>query len=126
MNIVLWILQGLIAAMFAMAGLMKLSKSRNELMKQKDMNWVESVSDGNLKIIGLLELLAALGLIVPQLTGILPVLTPIAALGLVMTMAGAMILHLIRGDGMKMVSKNIMLLLVAGFIALGRFLIVPV
>ncbi len=63
MNTVLWILQGLIAAMFAMAGFMKLSKSRNDLMKQKDMNWVESVSDGNLKIIGLLELLAALGLI---------------------------------------------------------------
>jgi uncharacterized membrane protein YphA (DoxX/SURF4 family) len=126
MNTVLWILQGLIAAMFAMAGFMKLSKSRNDLMKQKDMNWVESVSSGNIKLIGLVELLAALGLIVPQLTGILPVLTPIAALGLILTMAGAMILHLKRGDGMKVVSRNIILMLVAGFIALGRFLIVPV
>jgi uncharacterized membrane protein YphA (DoxX/SURF4 family) len=126
MNTALWILQGLIAAMFAMAGIMKLGKSRDDLMNQKDMSWVESVSTGNIKLIGLLELLAAVGLIVPQLTGILPWMTPSAALGLVLTMAGAMVLHVKRGDGMKMVSRNIMLMLLAGFIALGRFLIVPV
>jgi len=125
MNTVLWILQGLIAAMFAMAGLMKLGKSRDDLMKQKDMNWVESVSAGNIRLIGFVELLAAVGLIVPQLTGILPWLTPVAALGLVLTMAGAIALHVNRGDGMKAISRNIMLMLLAGFIAIGRFVIVP-
>ena len=126
MNTVLWIVQGLIAVMFAMAGLMKLSKSRDDLMKQKDMIWVESVSAGNIKLIGLLELLAAMGLIIPQLTRILPWLTPYAALGLILTMAGAMALHVKRGDGMKAISRNIMLMLLAGFIAIGRFVVIPV
>jgi len=126
MNIVLWILQGLIATMYVMTGLMKLAKSRDDLMKQKDMNWVESVSAGNIKLIGLLELLAAVGLIVPQLTGILPWLTPFAAVGLILTMASAIALHSNRGDGMKKISMNIILMLLAGFIAIGRFVIVPV
>ena len=125
MNTVLWIVQGLIAVMFAMAGLMKLSKSRDDLMKQKDMIWVESVSAGNIRLIGLLELLAAVGLIVPQLTGILPWLTPLAALGLVLTMEGAVALHVKRGDGMKMISRNILFMLLAGIVAIGRFMIVP-
>jgi len=126
MNTVLWIVQGLIAVMFAMAGLMKLSKSRDDLMKQKDMIWVESVSAGNIKLIGLLELLAAMGLIIPQLTRILPWLTPYAALGLILTMAGAMALHVKRGDGMNAISRNLMLMLLAGFIAIGRFVVIPV
>jgi uncharacterized membrane protein YphA (DoxX/SURF4 family) len=126
MNTVLWILQGLVAVIFAMAGLMKLGKSRDDLMNQKGMNWVESVSGRNLKLIGLLESLGAVGLIIPQLTGILPVLTPFAALGLVLTMTGAIALHIKRGEGMKTVSFNIMLILLAGFIAFGRFVIVPV
>ena len=125
MNIALWILQGLLAAMFVMAGLMKLGKSRDDLMKQKDMNWVESVSSGNIKLIGLVELLAAIGLIVPQLTGILPWLTPVAALGLVLTMVGAVALHVKRGDGMKTISRNIFLILLTGIVAIGRFVIVP-
>ena len=115
----------MIAAMFVMAGFMKLGKSRDDLMNQKDMNWVESVSAGNIRLIGLLELLAAVGLIVPQLTGILPWLTPLAALGLVLTMVGAVALHVIRGDGMKTISRNIFLILLTGIIAVGRFVIVP-
>lgn len=126
MNIVLWIVQGLMAAMFGMAGFMKLGKSRDELLKQKDMDWVESVSAGNIRLIGLLELLAAVGLIVPMALGILPWLTPLAASGLILTMAGAMILHGKRGDGMKKISMNMLLMLMAVFIALGRFLILPV
>jgi uncharacterized membrane protein YphA (DoxX/SURF4 family) len=125
MNIALWILQGLLAAMFVMAGLMKLGKSRDDLMNQKDMNWVESVSSGNIKLIGLVELLAAIGLILPQLTGTLPWLTPVAALGLVLTMVGAVALHVKRGDGMKTISRNIFLILLTGIVAVGRFVIVP-
>lgn len=126
MNIILWILQGLAAAIFLMAGFMKLGKSRGELLKQKDMSWVENVSAGNIKLIGLLEVLAGIGLLVPQLTGILPWLTPFAALGLVLTMLGALALHVKRGDGMKAISGNIILMLLVGFIAIGRFVIVAI
>jgi uncharacterized membrane protein YphA (DoxX/SURF4 family) len=125
MNIVLWILQGLAAAMFTMAGFMKLSKSRDQLKEMNGMGWVESVSASNVKIIGFLELFAAIGLILPQVTGIVPILTPLAAIGLILTMIGAMTLHMRRGDGAKAWSTNIILLLLSAIIAFGRFGIIP-
>ncbi len=91
MNIVLWILQGLLAAMFLMAGLIKATKSKDEIKEAggERMAWVDSVSASNVRLIGILELLAGIGLILPQVTGILPWLTPLAAVGLVLTMIGA-------------------------------------
>lgn len=125
MNTLIWILQGLIALMFAMAGFMKLSKPKEELKKQGSMAWVSDVSSSNLKLIGALELLAAIGLIVPQLTGILSWLTPVAALALVFTMIGALSLHIRRGDGRQALVVNVMLLLIAAFVAYGRYMLVP-
>lgn len=124
MNTVLWILQGILALIFVMAGFMKLGTSRDELRTKNGMEWVEDVSSSSLKLIGLVELLAAIGLILPHLTGILPWLTPAAALGLILTMVGAMFLHLRRGDEFKALSKNIILALLAAAIAYGRFLVV--
>jgi hypothetical protein len=66
-----------------------------------------------------LEVLGAIGLIVPLLTGILPWLTPLAAIGLVLTMLGAMATHLRRGEN-QMLAVNLVLLL-AAFVAYGRF-----
>jgi uncharacterized membrane protein YphA (DoxX/SURF4 family) len=125
MNTLIWILQGLIALMFAMAGFMKLSKPKEELKKQGSMAWVSDVSSSNLKLIGALELLAAIGLIVPQVTGIQSWLTPLAALGLVFTMIGALTLHIRRGDGRQALVVNVMLLLIAAFVAYGRYTLVP-
>jgi uncharacterized membrane protein YphA (DoxX/SURF4 family) len=125
MNTLIWILQGLIALMFAMAGFMKLSKPKEELKKQSSMAWVSDVSSSNLKLIGALELLAAIGLIVPQVTGIQSWLTPVAALGLVFTMIGALTLHIRRGDGRQALVVNVMLLLIAAFVAYGRYMLVP-
>ena len=125
MNTVIWILQGLIAVMFAMAGFMKISKPKEELKKQSSMAWVSDVSSSKLKIIGVLELLAAIGLIVPQLTGIQVWLTPFAAVGLAFTMIGALALHLRRGDGPQALVPDVMLLLIASFVAYGRFVLVP-
>jgi uncharacterized membrane protein YphA (DoxX/SURF4 family) len=125
MNTVLWIIQGLIAAMFAMTGFMKLSKSRDEIKARNGMNWAENVSGSQLKLIGLAELLAAIGLIIPQLTGILLWMTPLAAIGLILIMVGAMVLHKQRGDGPKPISLNIMLMLLATYIAFGRLVFVP-
>jgi uncharacterized membrane protein YphA (DoxX/SURF4 family) len=127
MNIVLWILQGVIAMMFGMAGFMKLSKSRNELQKAgENMKWTEDISDRNVKLIGLLEVLAALGLILPSITGLMTWLTPVAAIGLSLTMIGAMVLHIRRQDGAKAIAMNFMLMIMAAFIAFGRFAILPV
>ncbi len=127
MNTVIWILQGIIAMIFLMAGFMKVSNSKDELkIKGKGrMDWVEDLSIGNIRLIGLLEVLAAVGLILPQWTGILPWLTPLAAAGLVLIMMGAVLVHMRRGEGVKSVLDNIVLLLIAAFIAYGRFVLVP-
>ncbi len=127
MNTVIWILQGMIAMMFLMAGFMKVTQSKDELkIKGKGrMDWVEDLSIKNIRLIGIVEVLAAIGLILPQWTGILPWLTPVSAAGLVLTMMGSMILHMRRGDGVKSISVNIMLLLLAAFVAYGRDALVP-
>lgn len=125
MNIVLWILQGFLASMFAMAGLMKLSKSKEELIKKASMGWTSDVSAGAIKLIGALELLAAIGLVLPPLLNIQPWLSPLAALGLVCTMIGAQVLHLRRGDGKQALITNIVLLLLASFVAYGRLVLNP-
>ncbi len=127
MNIVLWIVQGLLAAVFLMAGFMKVSKSKDGLKKigGKQMSWVDDVSASTIRLIGILELLAGIGLILPQLTRILPWLTPLAAVGLVLTMIGAMIVN-VRNDNRLVIIENIVLLLLAAFVAYGRFVLVPV
>ncbi len=126
MNIALWIVQGLLALLFLMAGLMKVSKSKEELKKRggKQMSWVDDVSDSTIRLIGILELMAGIGLILPQLTGILPWLTPLAAVGLVLTMIGAMIVN-VRNNNRLVIIENIVLLLLAAFVAYGRFVLVP-
>ena len=127
MNIVFWVLQGLLAALFLMAGLMKATKSKEEIKESggERMAWVDEMSANNIKLIGVLEILAAIGLILPHLTGILPWLTPLAAVGLVLTMIGAMVLHVRRGDGTQALMSNAVLLLLAAFVAYGRFVLIP-
>ena len=125
MYIVLLILQGLLSAIFAMAVFMKISKSKEELMKQASMAWTSDVSAGGIKAIGMLELLAAIGLVLPPLLNTLPWLSPLAALGLVCTMIGALILHMRRGDGKQALTTNVILLLLAAFVAYGRLMLIP-
>lgn len=118
MNIVLWVLQGLLAAAFLMAGLAKVSQPKDKLVKQ--MGWVEDFSDNAVKGIGAVEILAALGLILPAATGIATILTPLAATGLVVTMILAGIVHVRRGEQSKL-PINIVLLILVAIVAWGRF-----
>ena len=118
MNIVLWVLQGLLAAAFLMAGLTKVSQPKDKLVKQ--MGWVEDFSDNAVKGIGAVEILAALGLILPAATGIATILTPLAATGLVVTMILAGIVH-VRRDEQSKLPINIVLLILAAIVAWGRF-----
>ena|ERR1700712_1479855 len=118
MNVFLWILQIALAGMFAMAGVMKSTQPREKLLA--NMPWVEDFSAATVKFIGVVELLAAIGLIVPAATGIATVLTPLAASGLAVVMVLATITHLRRKEA-KVIPVNLVLLVVAVVIAWGRF-----
>ena len=119
MNIALWIVQGLAAAMFLMVGSMKLMRSKEQMAEQ--MGWAEDFSQGQIRGIGVLEILGALGLILPGLTGILPILTPLAAVGLVIIQVGAFFTHLRRNELVPMGIMNIMPIAMMVFVAFGRF-----
>lgn len=123
MNIGLWIVQILLALAFLMAGAMKATQPLDRLAVR--MQWVKSMRPPRLvRVIGALEVLGAIGLILPAVTGILPWLTPVAAIGLVLTMIGAMILHVRRGEGAH-IAPNVVLLLLAAFVVSGRFVVMP-
>ncbi len=118
MDIALWIVQGIAAAMFMMAGAMKLMRTREQLRSR--MAWVDAFSDAQVKGIGVLEMLGAAGLILPGVVGAAGVLTPIAAVGLAILMGGAVITHIRRGEAM-MAAMPMMLFVASVFIAVGRF-----
>jgi hypothetical protein len=120
MNVVLWIAAGILAVLYLGAGITKLTKSRSELLKNPNFAWVADFSQGAVRGIGLVEVLGAVGLILPQATGIAPVLTPIAAIGLAIVQLGAAVTHARRKE-YKMLSVNIVLLLLALLVAIGRF-----
>ncbi len=119
MNIVLWIIAGLLAAAFLGAGVMKLSKPKDQLIAS-GMGWAENYGAGAIKAIGAVELLAAVGLVLPALLGIAPVLVPLAAAGLAVIMVGAIMIHARRGERQAIIA-NVVLLILAVVVAWGRF-----
>ena len=97
MNIVAWILQIVLAVAFLGAGGMKLARPKPALVSA-GMGYAEDFTDTNIKLIGAVEVLGAIGLILPWLTGIAPILTPLAAVGLALVMAGAVVTHVRRKE----------------------------
>jgi len=120
MNIALWVVQALLAAAFLMTGSSKILRPKEALAKG-GMAFVDDFSAATVKLIGTAEVLGALGLILPRATGIAPVLTPIAAVGLAMIMIGAALTHLRRKES-KAVAPNAVLFALAVFVAVGRFI----
>jgi uncharacterized membrane protein len=118
MNIFLWILQGLLAAMFVMAGVMKTTQPKEKLAPR--LPWVEDFSATTVRFIGAMELLGALGLILPAITGIAPVLTPLAATGLAIIMVLAAATHARRKEPSNIAFTAVVLVL-AAIVAWGRF-----
>lgn len=118
MNVFLWILQGLLAAMFLMAGVMKATQPKEKVAEK--LPWAEDYSAGTVRFIGIVELLAAVGLILPAALGILPVLTPLAATGLAVVMVLAMNVHRRRNEP-GAIAFNAAILVVAVVVAWGRF-----
>ena len=88
------------------------------------MAWVEDFSQETVRPIGTLEVLGAIGLMLPALTGILTWLTPLAAAGLVLLMIGAALTHLRRIE-YRNIAVNAVLLILAAFVAYGRFFVLP-
>ncbi|HEX8278774.1 MAG TPA: DoxX family protein [Segetibacter sp.] len=117
LNITLWVLQVLLAAMFLMAGFMKLSQPIATL--SQSLPWTAQMPELFVRFIGVAEVLGALGLILPSLLRIQPRLTPIAAIGLALVQLFAMIFHISRGET-SVIGMNLILLLIAVIIAWGR------
>ena len=120
MNLTLWIVAGLLAVVYLVSGAGKLIVPKEKLATAPGGGWVEDFSAGTVKAIGALEVLAAMGLVLPAATDIAPVLVPLAALGLVLIMVGAVITRLRRHEPKAMVA-DLAYLALAGFVAWGRF-----
>jgi uncharacterized membrane protein YphA (DoxX/SURF4 family) len=120
MNIALWIVQALLAAVFLFAGGMKLIMPIEEMLKQMPLplpGWF-------LRFTGVVELLGAIGLILPRLLRIRPGLTPLAAAGLVIVMIGATAYTVAAGDVASALMPLVVGLLCA-FVAYGRWRLAP-
>jgi hypothetical protein len=129
MNIALWIIAGVLAVVFLVSGATKLFVPKEKLdgllqrsggAAQAAGEWTRDFSPGSLKAIGVLELLGAVGLILPAALDIAPVLVPLAASGAVLLFAGAVIMRLRRGERATIL-VDLVYLAIAAFVASGRF-----
>ena len=121
-NIVLWVVQVLLALAFLLAGVPKATQPIPALAKR--ITWAKDVPAPFVRFIGVVEILGALGLILPALTGILPWLTVAAAIGLAIVMVAAIIFHLARGE-VNRIAFNIVFLLLLLFLTYGRIALAP-
>jgi hypothetical protein len=119
MNTALWVIQGLAALGFLAAGGFKASSRKAEL--EKKMAWAKGFTATQVKLIGLAEIAGAIGLILPWATGIVPVLTPIAAVCLAIVMGGAVATHVKIKDPPSQAVPSVINLLLTLVIAVGRF-----
>ena len=120
MNIALWVIQVLLAGMYGMAGSMKTFQP-DKVRTNPQMTWAHDKQDGYIRFVGVSELLGALGLIIPALTGILPWLTPLAAIGLALIQVLAIFtVHLPKKE-FQVIPVNVVLLVLAIVAAYGRF-----
>lgn len=110
MYIAYWIIAALLAIFYLYSGAMKVVRSREQL--QPMMGWVERAPMWGVRVIGVLEVLGAVGLILPPLTGIAPGLAVAAAVGLVLVQIGGIAVHLLRREA-KILGLNIALLVLA-------------
>jgi uncharacterized membrane protein YphA (DoxX/SURF4 family) len=118
MDIVLWVAQILLAAMYGMAGIMKTFQTAKA---KEQMPWAKNRSDGFVRFVGISELLGALGLILPIVTGILPWLTVLAAVGLVLVQLLAIFTEHLPKKEYNVIPVNVVLAALAIFIAIGRW-----
>lgn len=120
MDTALWIAAGLLAMVALLGGFTKTFIPKEKLEQLEGAAWTRRFSSGFVRTLGLLELLAAVGLILPAVTDVAPVMVPVTAACWVALMIGAMITHGRLGE-LKLVMLNVVYLALAVFIAVGRF-----
>ncbi|MFD5543177.1 DoxX family protein [Streptomyces sp. NPDC127079] len=120
MNVALWTAAGLLAVVALTGGISKTCVPRERLAAAHGGGWTGDAGDGFVKSLGVLELLAAAGLVLPAVTGVAPVLVPITAVCWTLLMIGAMITHGRRGER-AFVVLNLAYLVLALVVAVGRF-----
>ena len=123
MKVALWIAQALLALAFLAAGGMKLTQPLATLTAS--IAWTADVPELLVRLIGLAEVLGALGLVLPAATRIRPRLTPLAAAALALDMALASVFHLARGEA-TMLPATLVLAALLAFVAWGRATRAPV
>jgi uncharacterized membrane protein YphA (DoxX/SURF4 family) len=119
METALWIMQGLLAAIFLVTGITKLTQPRLK-MAAGPMRWAADVTDTQFRAIGLVEVVGSIGLILPAALGTASFLTPLAAVGLVLTMVGAIRTH-VRYAETNRLAVPLVVLALALFVAVGGF-----
>ena len=121
MNIVLWVLQVVLAVYFLFIGV-------NHFIippgLPATMSWMYELSPGLHWFSGIAEILGGLGLILPGLVKRYTFLTPLAALGLVLVMIGAMVFHITRGE-VQNIFLNVILAVLLALVAYGRWKLRP-
>jgi len=121
MNIALWTAQVLLAAVYGMLGFKKIFQT-GKLRAQ--MEWARDETPGSLRFVGASELLGATGMILPSLTGILPWLVPLVAVGLALIQLLAILtVHLPRND-YNILPLNVVLMALSIFVAAGRWALI--
>lgn len=120
MNIALWIVQILLAAMYGMSGAMKTFQTAKA---KAQFPWAKNRSDGFVRFVGISELLGALGLILPIFTGVLPWLTVLAAIGLALIQVLAIFTEHLPKKEFNVIPINIVLLALSVFVVIGRWIL---
>jgi hypothetical protein len=125
MNTALWVLTWVLAAGYLAGALAMLFLPKERFRSiSGGQHYADDFGDGAIKAIGVIKVIAVAGLILPGLTGIAPVLVPLAALGLVLLMTGAATVRIVRQEW-RYLAGDVVFLLLLGFLAVGRFVIEP-
>lgn len=117
-NVTFWIGQAALAVIYGLAGLAKISQSM-EALHLRGLGYVLDYPEILTRFIGTMELLGVAGILLPAITRILPILTPLAALGFSVIQVLAIGLHVMRGEADETLF-NFILLAVSVFVLWGR------
>jgi uncharacterized membrane protein YphA (DoxX/SURF4 family) len=118
MSALLWVLQIVLALAFLPIGVLTIRRSRMRLVGVAP--WVEDFPEPVVTAVGALEVLGAVGVVLPGVLGAAPVIVPVAATGLAILMIGAIVELLTRGE-VDRISVPAALLVAATAVAIGRF-----
>ena len=118
-NTWLWILAGFLAAIFLGTGILKLTRTREQIVAE-GLTWAEDYSEPQLRALGWAEVLGAVGVVVPPLVG-LGIITPIAASCLAVLTVGALVVHVRRREFLPDALRTVALIVMCVVLAYWRF-----